>query len=152
MHDAVAMREREAFGHLRDDVGDPMRRQHDSRVEDLAQRLAVEELHGDVRHVFALAHVVNGHDVGMVESPRGPGFAEEPSLERVGLRVRHADIHGFDRDQPIDKRVESLVDDTHRAACDLADDLVSAESLPGCQQRVGHLGQARVTMTRRGTS
>ena len=103
-------------GNLRGDVGDALRRQHDARVEDLAQRAPVEELHRDVRGVPGLADVVDRDDVRMVEAPGGLRFAEEAALVRLGLGVGQPEADRLDRDQAVDQRIARLVHDTHGAA------------------------------------
>jgi len=54
-------------------------------MEDLAQRFAFQELHGDVRRaVIALGRFVNGNDVEVMNAPCGPRLVLKPQQE-VGI-------------------------------------------------------------------
>jgi hypothetical protein len=78
-----------------------------------------------VRPFFA--NVVDGADVGMVESGRGFGFAAEASegLGIFGEVVRKK----FKSHEAIKARVLSLVDDAHTAAAELFDHAVMRDGL-----------------------
>ncbi len=129
VHDSVLVREREAVGNLRDDVRDPFGRENDARVEDFAQRPALQELHGDIGGAIASAHVVDRDDVGMIEAPGGLGFAEEPLFECRGLLRRQVEADGLDGHGAIDQRVARLVHDAHRAAAEFPGDFVAAKQI-----------------------
>jgi hypothetical protein len=49
--------------------------------DDGVEPLAVDELHGIVADFAILAHLVNRHDVGVVQPGRGAGLAAEPLLD-----------------------------------------------------------------------
>ena len=126
MDHAVFVCEREPIGSLRKDVDDLFGREHDARVENLAQRLTAQELHGDVGNRVALAHVVDRDDVEMVETPCRPGFAIEAPFEDFGILARHVEVHGLERDDTVEQGVSRLVHDSHAAPRQFRDDLVAA--------------------------
>ena len=98
MHDAVLVGVGEPFRHLGRDLDRARGRERLAGRHQRAQLAALEELHRHVGDVAALADVVDGDDVGMVEAARGLGFLVEARLVlRHLLRVeRHVD--GLDRD------------------------------------------------------
>ena len=126
MHYAVLVRVYEAVSNLRGDVSDLFGRENDARVEDFAQRPAIQEFHGDVGDRVAFAHVMDRDDIGMIETPRGLGFAIEASFERFGFLTRQVEADGLDSHGTIDQRVSGLVHDAHRPVTEFPDDLVAA--------------------------
>ena len=95
----------------------------------LAQVGALEQLHREVRDAVVLAEVVGGDDVRMVELARGLGLEQEALLvlrAPVGVLVQD---DGLQRDHAVEVRILGLVDDAHRAAAELAEDLVAADLL-----------------------
>ena len=69
-------------------------------VEQLAQALAVDELHHDGLAAVVLEHVVDGDDVGMVQPGDGDRLAPEPFGDhRIGGEVR---LEPFDGDPAIE--------------------------------------------------
>ena len=61
----------------------------------LAQRLALDVLHHVVVSVALAANAEDGHDVGVVQPPRGPRLALEPSnLHRGGQGMWRQDLQG----------------------------------------------------------
>ena len=89
---------------------------------------------------------------GMVEAPGGLRLAEEAPLVRLGLGIGESpSADGLDRDDAIDQRIARLVDDTHRALRDLAEDLVAAEHGAGGDEDVVHVRRhARIVPASRG--
>ena len=67
MDDAGGVRLGEALGGLDGDVEELLRRQRLARGDELAQRLALDELHGDVDRAVGLADVVDREDVRVVQ-------------------------------------------------------------------------------------
>src|SRR4026209_1088153 len=65
VHDVVLLRHVERVGHLRYDVRDGGEGEARGGLEDLEQRVALQELHRDVRDAVLFADVVDGDDVGM---------------------------------------------------------------------------------------
>ena len=83
------------------------------------------ELHRDKRGIAVLAEIIDGDDVRMIEPPRGFGFALK-ARDHFGRAVAFELVAAdrFQRDRALDARVESLVNDPHRAAAELAQDFV----------------------------
>ena len=73
------------------------------------------------------ADVVDGADVGMVESGGGFGFAAK-AAEGLGI---FGEVVGkkFQSDEAVEARVLSLVDDSHAAAAEHLDDAVMGDGL-----------------------
>ena len=67
----------ESFGDLGGEIEEAPGRERLSRGEQLAQGLSLDELHGDVEGAVGLADVVDGQDVGVVESGGRSGFLLE---------------------------------------------------------------------------
>ena len=98
-----------------------------SPVDRAVQRLTGDELHDDERPAVQIADVVDGHDIRMVEQGSQPGFAREP-LGRDVVR-RQLVGHELDGDEPAQPRIPRLVDLSHAAGSEGADDLVDADAL-----------------------
>ena len=111
-----------------------------------------------------LAEIVDRDDVRMVEPPGRLRFAAE--ARDHGLGVLAGELIGADRlqrDDALDHRIVAFVDDAHRAAPDLAPDLVFAEccsmsamrhaprasktATPAASRRRGRSASAGVTCT-----
>ena len=104
-------------------------------VEIGLQLLAMHVLHDDIGKVLFLAVVIDGDDVGMIELAGGLGLDQEAAGMLLGLaRIKLIRADGLDGDGALDDGVEALIDDTHRALADRADDLVFAQLL----RRRGH--------------
>ena len=116
----------QTFSHLGGDIDRARDRQRLAGGEERAQLLALQEFHRHVGEVAALADVVDGDDIGVVEAAGGLGFlVEAPFVLLHLLRVeRHVD--GLDRDQAVEQGVVRAVDDTHRALAELGEELVAA--------------------------
>jgi hypothetical protein len=89
------------------------------------------ELHRDKRGIAVLAEIINGDDVRMIEPPRGFGLALK-ARDHFGRAIAFELVAAdrFQRDRALDARVESFVNDPHRAAAELAQDFVFTQ-LPG---------------------
>src|SRR5262249_19779984 len=92
-----------------------------------AQLAALEKLHGHEHDVAALADVVDGDDVGMVEPARRLGFLVEARLVFRHLARVERHVDGLDRDRAVEQWIARAVDDAHGALAELGDDLVAAE-------------------------
>ena len=97
------------------------------RADVLAKRHAGEQLHHEERMAQRLAHVVDGADIGMIESRRGARLALE-ALEGPGLagEALGQELQGHGA---AEAGVLGLVDDTHAAAAELLDDPVVGDRL-----------------------
>ena len=91
------------------------------------QRAAFQILHGDEGAAVLLADVVNGADVGMVQSGGGPRFALEPAQRLpVARQVVRQELEGH---EATESSVLRFVDHAHAAAAELLDDAVVGEGL-----------------------
>jgi hypothetical protein len=63
------------------------------------------------RPSIVFANVVNGADIGMVQSGRGPSFAAKAS-QRRGI-VGHAIRQKFEGDKPAEASILRLIDHAH---------------------------------------
>jgi len=90
--------------------------------DQVLQGYAVEKLHDDEGFSVLLADVVDGADVGMIESGGGLRFALEASK---GLRIV-GDVVGkkFEGDAAVKAGVFGFVNDSHAAAAQPLDDSV----------------------------
>jgi hypothetical protein len=128
VHDAEAAGIVEAFGHLGNDVGDPVEGQSNARLHQLLQRLTFKVLHGNVGDVAGHVGVVHGHDVRMVEAAGRFRFTHEARLhlgDRVLGQVR---IEGLDRHRALEHGIERAIHGAHGAAADLRCNLVAPDS------------------------
>ena len=91
----------------------------------MLERHAIQKLHGDEGLPVLLANVVNGADVGMIQSRGRLGFALKA---RQSLRIL-GDIVGkeLQRDEAMQPRVFRLIDDTHATAAQLLNDLIMGD-------------------------
>ena len=128
VHDPFGMGGGEAFGNLPGDrPGLPDRQ---GAVRDrLAERAALDELHGNPRQAVALADVVDGDDGRMVERRGGAGFGfETPAAALVPDQPlgNHLERHGA-----TEPRVDAAVDLTHASRAEEVLDFVGPESIAG---------------------
>ena len=103
MDEAGAVGGVEGGGDARADVDRQLRAQPGLHVEQLAQALAVDELHDDGLAAALGEHVVDGDDVRMGEAGDGDGLAAEAlGDDRVGRQARLQPLEG---DAPIEREV-----------------------------------------------
>src|ERR1700737_4088322 len=113
-------------------------------VEERLQAAALYEFHDDVIEAILFAGVENHDDVGVGQEARGARFRLKA---RQQLRAGEAGAFGaeldrFDSDGAPDDGVSGLVDDTHGAAAEFADNFVT----PGLRQRRhGYVSHGRET-------
>src|SRR5579863_1532232 len=86
------------------------------------ERLAIEELHDDIRQAGLIAEIVNGDDVRMAEVAGVTGFLVE-AFEHLRL-TGEAFGEGLDGDIAADAGVASAINDTHPALAKYADNVV----------------------------
>ena len=134
MDDALVVGGGEPTRDLEGDLDRLARRQR-TVLEPLAERLALEQLHGGVDGALLAAEVVYGEDVGVREGGHRLRLALEA---REGLRVLgEVPRQHLDGDVALELRVPCPVDDTHAALAELREDLVRSD--PGS----GNDGHAR---------
>ena len=140
---ALPMRVVERAQDLRHDPHDVGDAEALVRLEARLELASLDELHRDVPDAGFLAEIVDRHDVRMVEAARRLRLAAKAvdHLRRV-LAGELVLADRLQRDDALDHRVVGLVDDAHRAAADLAPDLVLADvvdvwhaSLPARKRR-----------------
>ena len=100
----------------------------------MLERHTVQELHRDEGLPVLLANVVNGADVGMIQSRGRLGFALKA---RQSLRIL-GDIVGkeLQRDEAMQPRVFRLIDHAHAAAVEPFDNTVVRDSLVDHARRI----------------
>ncbi len=91
----------------------------------LVERSALDVLHGDIGDAIVAAHVVDGHDVGMVEGGGGSCLLLEAAMT-VCVRDRGGS-QDLDREVTVEALVASAVDLTHASGPYGFQDLVAAE-------------------------
>ena len=92
-----------------------------------AQVGAFQQLHRHVGEVVLLAEVEDGDDVRVGELARGLRLEHEAPLVLLAALDLVAEADGLQRDDAVERRVLGLVDDAHRAAAELAEDLVAPD-------------------------
>ena len=101
----------------------------------LAECFALQQLHGDKRLAVGFIHLVDRANIGMIQRGGRASFAPK-SLER--LRVLFQILRQeFQRHSAAEFRVLSLVDHTHPAAAQLAEDSVMRNCFTGHSIRLG---------------
>ena len=128
MDDAVVVRIFERVEQLAHDTHDFGHREALVVLEVILEFASVHKLHRDEGGAVVVAEIVDGNDIRMIEASRGFGFALKTRyhVARLGALELVA-AYGFQRDRALDRRVEGLVHDAHRAAPELAQDFVFAE-------------------------
>ena len=73
--------------------------------------------------------VIDGHDVGVGETPGGFCFAEKPCLDLLQLVVvvDFIESHGLDGHETLDRRIFSQVDKSHCTTSEFFQHLVAPE-------------------------
>jgi hypothetical protein len=96
-------------------------------VDDVLKRSAFHEFHDDEGAAVVLLDVVDGTDVGMIESGGRASFALE-ALERLRI-LGHIVGKKFERDEAAEAGVLGFVHHTHAAATQLFLDTVVGDGL-----------------------
>jgi hypothetical protein len=118
-------------------------------LDALAQRLALDEVHGQVALSLGATDVVHGDDARVLQAGRGARLDEE-ALDLLGIRR----AHDLERDPPAQPLVLGDVHDPHAAARELALDAVRAEPRrrgAGERQRRRAVGQLLRRVVRAGS-
>ena len=104
MDDAAPVRVRERVGDLPRDARRVADRQAPLLLQQLAQRRPVDAPHDDVEHfVLETAHLVDGHDVGVLQVGDGARLAHEALGERGG--GCETEVEDFDRHVAVERGV-----------------------------------------------
>jgi hypothetical protein len=124
MHDIHFVRVREPrtnfFGqlHLAQD------RERRPQADQIGERVAAHELHGDEGQTVVLADVVDRDDIGVTEDAGGAGLAREAVAKLGSIVARPEQLDG---DVAADPGISRAVQGTHAALSDQVDDLVPPE-------------------------
>ena len=135
MHQARVVRRQQAAARLREGVEDGAGVAR--AIEPRAQRLALDELHGDEQAHLAGADVVDGDDVGV----RQPRQRLRLALQARAHRRRVVGAIGaqhLERDGAVELRIVRAVDHAHAALAEELQHPIAAELGPRRQDR--HLG------------
>ena len=125
VNDALFVGRAERLGQLSDDRQDPLGREGRLVLDDLAQGVALDELHDRVRHaVWSRTEVVDVDDIGVADPRRRLGLADE-SLDHV-LIAGHIAFEDLYRHHLLDDDVLGQKHHAHAALAELALDLVAA--------------------------
>ena len=124
--DARIVRDRQTVGDLAGDL-DHARGLQPLPLDRAVERLPGDELHDDERPAVQVADVVDGDDVRVVEQGRQPRLARQ-ALGRDAVR-RQLVGDELDGDEPAQARIARLIDLSHAAGSEGADDLVHADAL-----------------------
>jgi len=93
------------------------------------QRLASQQFHDEVGTGVARPHVEERHDAGVVEASHRLGLLLDPVGRQVA--ARSGEPQRLNRHDPVQLRVERLVDRAEAATSHLAPDLEPAHPVPG---------------------
>jgi len=107
-----------------------------ARGDDVLERGAVEEFHGDKCTAAIFADVVDGADVGVVQCGGGAGLAFE-AFERLGI-VGEIVWEKFEGDEAAEARVFGFIDHAHAATAEFFDDVVMGDGLTNERRRIRH--------------
>ena len=114
MHEAVGVRRVERAPDLRDDLRRPLGVEAALGTHERAQVGPVDVAHDDEQHALALARVVDGDDVRVLDRRGGLGLGDEARAEVRLLGERRRD--DLQRDDAVEVEVAGAIDDAHAAA------------------------------------
>src|SRR5208283_283325 len=116
---------------------------HGAAADAVLEGGAFQKFHGDVGLLAALADVVDGADVGVIQRRSGAGLAAK-AFESLGIAGDGVGQE-FERDKTAEFAVLGLVNDAHATAAELFDDLVAGDSLADHCGRIlrGLVGQVK---------
>ena len=100
------------------------------------QSFAVEKLHGNELLAVLLTDVVDGADVGMIQSGSGARLALEAlQRQRILSKIFREELQGYESPEP---GVLRFIDHTHATAAQLSDDDVMRDGLTNQRRGVRH--------------
>ena len=121
MRHAAAMGVFEPRAHLIKEIDRPAGIEGPADLDQLAEGLPLNELHGDIDRVVFLADILDGADVGMAHEPSHLPLAPEPAALLGILRVAAAEHLDGELRAVVD--IHGPVDPRERAGADLVKDL-----------------------------
>jgi hypothetical protein len=118
-----------------------------ARLDHVGQRAPLDQLHREERRAGRLADAVDGHDVRVPQPCRRLGLALEAREQPAVLA--HRGWQDLERHSPVQADLPRLVDHTHAAAAQLAQDLELAQAAglggPGLGRRLDHRDELEET-------
>ena len=143
VHHALLVGGPQARGNLAGDGHSLAGRQLAVAFQPGAERLAVQQLHGQVRRAAVLAHLVDRDDMVVLDRRRRPSLAQEPCPRRLAGRLRR--LHHLQRHAPLELRVDGLQHHAHAAAAENPPDAIGPDppQLVRLLRRIHELGQLR---------
>src|SRR5690242_16552305 len=124
MNNSLVMRGSQAVGNLNGVVNNSARMQR-AVTQAITNRNALQKFAHQVWNAIRRAHVIDGEDVGVIESASGPRFLFKPA-QAVGIAAEGA-RQDLDGNVPAQSRVAGPIHLTHAALTKWGDDLVGAE-------------------------
>jgi len=121
VHDALAVRGVERVGDL-DGVFEQRLERERTRLQPVLQGLAAQHFHHDEMLSLVFRNLVDGADVGMVQSRRGPGFTAK-TFEGLGI-VGQFLGQKFERNPATEVEILRCVDNTHASAAQFLENAV----------------------------
>nr|WP_236644464.1 hypothetical protein [Sorangium cellulosum] len=139
VHDPEVVRRREAVGDLNPDVERPRDRQRRLHLADPAQRLALEQLHGDPdRAVRQHVGAVHGDDVLVPQPAERDGLLAGALAHLLGAGV--VGEQQLERDPPLRELVDRLVDGAEAAPAEHPHEPVARDD---AARKIGSRGRRR---------
>ena len=102
-----------------------MTRGHRLFPRHFSQAAAFDQLHGEVRLAFVLADLVDGNDVGMLETGRGLSFMAKSFYERFAGKL--ASEEHFERDHSVQTELVRAINHAHATTRDFGDEFIVAQ-------------------------
>src|ERR1700730_10292066 len=135
MHDAFGVSGIKRVGNFDTQVNQPVNLERTAQYR-FPQSLSFQKLQHDEAQATVLPNLVNGADVGMVQSGSGAGFAAK-TFERLRV-VRDIVGEELQRDEAAQGGVLGAVDNTHPAAAQLVENSIVGDRLPKNRLSIGH--------------
>jgi hypothetical protein len=131
VHDALGMGVVERDGGLSQNAEETDTVDRFGFAQHLVEGRPVHVFHGDVGEIALLLDIVDGDDSGMREHAGRAGLAEEAlahALDFVGFAIA-AEVNSLDGYRATDVGIDRVVDDTHGAAPQFADDFIPTDAI-----------------------
>ena len=143
MHDVALVGKLQGAARLLHDAQDSRQREGMAIIEERLQATALDEFHNDVVQAIFFASIEDNDNVGVGQETRSAGFGLKSSekLRTSEAGALGAEFDRFDGDGAADNRVRRLVDDTHSAAAQFADNFVTSGLRKRGHRYVRHGGE-----------
>ena len=128
MSDAFRVRRRQPARDL-DGIIDGLANRQRGTGQPLSQRLALQQLGGDIKHAALGAGIVDDHDVGVIERGRRAPFLLKPA-DPVGIAGERS-REDLQRNLTPEPRVASAIHLAHAARADRRKNLVGSQTRAG---------------------